>query len=190
MRKVLFAIALGLVVVLGFVACGPGSDSAKSRKIIDAAVAALPAGYVAGDIQGGNLLSAAGNQQNFLVWSKKSLTSESIDAECSSMINWATKFGADQFRNGDADLNNPVVMLSGNEAKAQQTCVEVLSLGIDPNIESGSAAWQLFGTYQSDGAPVGDFAIDLNHSYDQETGKTDLTHHMNMTFYTMLGVTP
>jgi hypothetical protein len=50
--------------------------------------------------------------------------------------------------------------------------------------------WQIFGTYQSDGAPLGDFYIDLNHSYDQEAGKTGLTHHMSMVFYTMLGVTP
>jgi hypothetical protein len=81
-------------------------------------------------------------------------------------------------------------MLSGNEDQAQQTCVEVLSLGIDSGIESGSGVWQMFGTYQSDGTPVGDFYIDLNHSYDQEAGKTGLTHNMNMTFFTMLGVTP
>jgi len=190
MRKALFAIALGLVVVLGFVACGPGSDSAKSRKMIDAAVAAAPDGYIAGEVQGGNWLSTAGNQQNFLVWFKKPVTTESVVAECSSIIKWATSFGANQFRDGDADLNNPVVMLSGNEAKAQQKCVEVLSIGIDPGVESGSAAWQMFGAYQSDGTPLGEFYIDLNHSYDQESGKTELTHHMNMTFYTMLGVTP
>jgi hypothetical protein len=50
--------------------------------------------------------------------------------------------------------------------------------------------WQIFGTYQSDGAPLGDFYIDLNHSYDQEPGKSELTHHMNMVFYTMLGMAP
>jgi hypothetical protein len=47
------------------------------------------------------------------------------------------------------------------------------------------------GTYQSDGAPIGDFGINLNHSYEQEPGKTDLTQYMNLGFFTMLGgVTP
>jgi len=190
MRKALFAMALGITVVLTLSACVPGSDAAKARQIIDAAVAAPPLGYVAGEVQGGNWLSTAGNQQNFLVWSKKSLTTESVDAECSYLINWATAFGANRFRDGDADGNIPLVMFSENEAQAQQRCVEVLSIGIDPEIESGSAVWQIFGTYQSDGAPLGDFYIDLNHSYDQEPGKAELTHHMNMYFYTMLGVTP
>jgi hypothetical protein len=56
-------------------------------------------------------------------------------------------------------------------------------------MESGSAIWQIFGTYQSDGAPLGDFYIDLNRSYDREPGKSELAHHMNMVFYTMVGVT-
>jgi len=120
---------------------------------------------------------------------QKSLTTESVDTECGYFINWATALGADQFRDGDEDGNIPLIMLSGNEAQAQQRCVEVLSIGVDPEIESGSAVWQMFGTYQSDGTPLGDFYVDLNHSYDQEPGKAELTHHMNMTFYTMLGVT-
>jgi hypothetical protein len=190
MRKALVAIALGIIVLLTFLACGPGSDSAKSRKIIDAAVETPPLGYLAGEVAGGNWLSTAGNQQNFQVWFRKSLTTESVDAECSDLINWARALGATKFRDGQADGNIPLIMLSGNEDQAQQTCVEVLSLGMDPGIESGSAVWQMFGTYQSDGTPLGDFYIDLNHSYDQESGKTELTHHMNMTFYTMLGVTP
>jgi hypothetical protein len=190
MRKALFAIALGITVVLTLSACVPGSDAAKARKIIDAVVAATPLGYVAGEVEGGNWLSTAGNQQNYSVWSKKSLTTESVDAECSYLIEWATSIGANQFRDGDADGNIPLVVFSGNEDQAQQRCVEVLSIGIDPETESGSAMWQIFGTYQSDGAPLGDFYIDLNHSYDQEPGKSELTHHMNMVFYTMLGMAP
>ena len=190
MRKALFAIVLGAIVLLTFQACGPGSDSAKSRKIIDSAVATPPLGYVAGEVAGGNWLSTAGNQQNFQVWFQKSLSTESVDTECSYIIDWATKFGATQFWDGQADPSLSLIMLSGNEDQAQQTCVEVLSLGIDSGIESGSGVWQMFGTYQSDGTPVGDFYIDLNHSYDQEAGKTGLTHNMNMTFFTMLGVTP
>jgi len=61
---------------------------------------------------------------------------------------------------------------------------------MDPGIESGSVVWQIFGTYQSDGSPLGDFYIDLNHSYDQEAGKAQLTHNMNMVFFTLLGVGP
>jgi hypothetical protein len=190
MRKALFAIALGITVILTVSACGPGSDSAKSRKIIDAVAATPPLGYLAGEVQGGNWLSTAGNQQNFQVWFKKSLTTESVEAECSYLINWATTLGANQFRDGDADGNIPLILLSGNEDQAQQRCVEVLSVGVDPAIESGSAVWQMFGTYQSDGAPLGDFYIDLNHSYEQEVGKTELTHKVNMTFFTLLGVTP
>ncbi len=189
MRKALVAIAL-VIVLLTFQACGPGSDSAKSRKIIDAAVSTPPLGYLAGEVEGGNWLSTAGNQQNFQVWFQKSLTTESVDAECSDLITWATTLGATQFRDGQADGNIPLVMLSGNEDRAQQTCVEVLSLGMDPGIESGSVVWQIFGTYQSDGSPLGDFYIDLNHSYDQEAGKTELTHTMNMVFFTLLGVEP
>ena len=190
MRKALVAIALGLILLLTFQACGPGPDSAKARKIMDAAVATPPLGYSTGDVEGGNWLSEAGNQQNFQVWFQKSLTTESVDAECSDLINWATNLGATQFRDGQADGNIPLIVLSGNENQAQQTCVEVLSLAIDPGIESGSAVWQMFGTYQSDGTPIGDFYFDLNHSYDQQAGKTGLTHNMNMMFFTMLGMTP
>jgi hypothetical protein len=193
MRKALFAIALGIIVVLTFQACGPGSDFAKSQKIIGAAVATPPLGYVAGEVEGGNWLSTAGNQQNFQVWFQKSLTTESVDSECSYIIDWATTFGANQFWDGQAqkaDGNITQIMLSGNEAQAQQACVEVLSLGMDPGIESGSGVWQMFGTYQSDGTPLGDFYIDFNHSYDQDAGKTDLTHSMNMVFFTLLGVAP
>ncbi len=190
MRKALFAIALGVIGLLAFQAFSFGSDSAKSRKIIDAAVATPPLGYLAGEVEGGNLLSTAGNQQNFQVWFQKSLTTESVDAECSYIIKWATTSGATKFRDGQADGNIPIIVLTGNEDQAQQTCVEVLSLGVDPGIESGSAVWQMFGTYQSDGDPVGDFYFDLNHSYDQEPAKTELTHNMNLIFYTMVGVTP
>ena len=190
MRKALFAIALGITVVLTLSACGAGSDAAKARKVIDAVVAAPPLGYVAGEVEGGNWLSTAGNQQNFQVWFKKSLATESVDAECSYLIKWATASGATKFRDGQADENIPIIALSGNEDQAQQTCVEVLSVGVDPGIESGSAVWQIFGTYQSDGTPVGDFYIDLNHSYDQEPDKTELAHNMNLVFYTMVGVTP
>jgi hypothetical protein len=188
MRKALFAIALAGILLLTFQACGPGSDSAKSRKIIDEVVATPPLGYVAGEVEGGNWLSTAGNQQNFQVWFQKSLTTDSVDSECGYIIDWATTLGATQFRDGQADGSIPLIMLSGNKNRAQQTCVEVLSLGIDPGNESGSAVWQMFGTYQSDGTPVGEFYIDLNHSYDQEAGKTGLTHNINMTFFTMLGV--
>ena len=190
MRKTLFVIALGIIGLLAFQACSFGSDSAQARKIIDAAVATPPLGYSAGEIEGGNLLSTSGNQQNFQVWLKKELTTESVDAECSYLIKWATASGATKFRDGDADGNIPIIAFSGNEDQAQQTCVEVLSIGVDPGIESGSAVWQMFGTYQSDGAPLGDFYLDLNHSYDQEPDKTELTHNVNLFFYTMVGVTP
>ena len=190
MRKTLFAIALGIIGLVSLQACSFGADSAKARNMIDAAVATPPLGYSAGEIEGGNLLSSAGNQQNFQVWFKKSLATESVDAECSYLIKWATASGATKFRDGQADENIPIIALSGNEDQAQQTCVEVLSVGVDPGIESGSAVWQIFGTYQSDGTPVGDFYIDLNHSYDQEPDKTELAHNMNLVFYTMVGVTP
>jgi hypothetical protein len=190
MRKALFAIALGVIVLLTLQACGSGSDSAKSRKMIDEVVATPTLGYLAGEVEGGNWLSTAGNQQNFQVWFQKSLTTESVDAECSYLIDWASTLGATQFRDGQADGSTPLITLSGNENRAQQTCVEVLSLGIDPGIESGSAVWQIFGNYQSDGTPVGDFYIDVNHSYEQEVGKTELTHKMNLVFFTLLGVTP
>jgi hypothetical protein len=193
MRKALLAIAIGVIVLFAFQACGPGSDSAKSRRIIDAALATPPLGYVAGEVEGGNWLSTAGNQQNFQVWFRKPLTTESVDSECSYIIDWATTFGATQFWDGQgqkADGSITRLMLSGNEAQAQEVCVEVLSLGMDPGIESGSGVWQMFGTYQSNGTPIGDFYIDLNNSYDQEAGKTELTHNMNMVFFTMLGVTP
>jgi hypothetical protein len=190
MRKALVAIALGIIVLLTLLACGPGSDSAKSRKIIDAALTTPPLGYLAGEVEGGNWLSTAGNQQDFQVWFQKSLTTESVDAECSDLINWATALGATKFRDGQADGNIPLIMLSGNEDQAQQTCVEVLSLGMDPEIESGSAVWQMFGNHNSDDVSIVDFGIELNHSYDQEADKTELTHNMNMSFFTMLGLTP
>lgn len=190
MRKALFATALVIIVLLIFQACGPGSDSAKSRKIIEEVVATPPLGYSSGEVEGGNWLSTAGNQQNFQVWFQKSLTTESVDAECSYLIDWATALGATGFRDGQADASLPIIVMSGNEDQAQQTCVEVLSIGIDSGNESGSAVWQIFGSYHSDGAPIGDFYIDLNQSYDQEPGKIELTHNVNMVFFTMLGLTP
>jgi hypothetical protein len=190
MRKALFATALVIIVLLIFQACGPGSDSAKSRKIIEEVVATPPLGYSSGEVEGGNWLSTAGNQQNFQVWFQKSLTTESVDAECSYLIDWATSLGATGFRDGQADGSLPVIVMLGNEDQAQQTCVEVLSIGIDSGNESGSAVWQISGSYQSDGTPIGDFYIDLNQSYDQEPGKIELTHNVNMVFFTMLGVTP
>jgi hypothetical protein len=48
MRKVLFSIALVIIIFLILQACGPSSDLAKSRKIIDAVVATPPLGYLAG----------------------------------------------------------------------------------------------------------------------------------------------
>ena len=190
MRKAIVAIALGITGLLAFQAFSFGSDLAKSRTIIDAAVATPPPGYLAGEVQGGNLLSTAGNQKNFQVWFQKPLTTESVEAECSYLIKWATKSGATKFRDGQADGNIPIIVLAGNEDQAQQRCVEVLSVGVDPAIESGSTVWQMFGTYQSDGTPLGDFYIDLNHSYDQQPDKTELTQNMNLIFYTMVGVTP
>lgn len=190
MRKVLFSIALVIIIFLILQACGPSSDLAKSRKIIDAVVATPPLGYLAGEVQGGNWLSTAGGQQNLQLSFRKSLNTESVDSECSYLINWATKLGATKFRDGQADGNIPLTVLPGNEDQAQQTCVEVLSLvEMDPGIESGSAVWQMFGNYQSDGTPIGDFGIDLNHSYNQEADNTELTHTMNMSFFTMLGET-
>ena len=191
MRKARFPIALVIVMFLIFKACGPSSDYANSQKLVNAVVATQPLGYVAGEVSGGSWLNESGNGQNLQLLFKKSLTTESIDSECSYLISWATSLGATKFRDGDLDGNIPVIMLSGNEDEAQQTCVEVLSLvDMDPGIESGSAVWQMFGTYQSDGAPLGDFYLDLNHSYDQEPDKTELTHNVNLFFYTMVGVTP
>jgi hypothetical protein len=192
MRKALFATALVIIVLLIFQACGPFSDSAKARKILDAAVATPPLGYSSGEVEGGNWLSTAGNQQNFQVWFQKTLTTESVDAECSYLIDWATKLGATQFRDGQADGNIPLIMLSGNEDRALQTCVEVITpvYEFEPGGESGSVVWQLFGTYHSDGTPIGDFYIDLNHSYGREAGKPELTHNMNIVFFTMLGIEP
>ena len=191
MRKARLPIALVIIIFLTFQACGPNSDSAKSRKIVDAVVATPPLGYVAGEVSGGNWLSTAGNQQNYQLWLRKSLATESIDSECSYLINWATSIGATKFRDGDLDGNIPIVILSGNEDEAQQTCIEVLSLvDMDPGVESGSASWQMFGNYSTDDDSIIDFGMSLNHSYDQEADKTELTHNMNVEFYTMLGVTP
>jgi hypothetical protein len=176
---------------LTFQACGPNSDLANSRKIVDAVVATPPLGYETVAVSGGNWLSTAGDQQNYQMWLRKSLATESIDSECSYVIKWATSFGATQFRDGQMDGNIPLMMLSGNEDKAQQTCIEVLSLvDMDPGVESGSAVWQMFGNYSSDDDSIVDFGMNLNHSYDQEADKTELTHNVNVDFFTMLGVTP
>jgi hypothetical protein len=176
---------------LTFQACGPNSDLAKSLKIVDAVVATPPLGYETVAVSGGNWLSTAGDQQNYQMWLRKSLATESIDSECSYVIKWATSFGATQFRDGQMDGNIPLMMLSGNEDKAQQTCIEVLSLvDMDPGVESGSAVWQMFGNYSSDDDSIVDFGMNLNHSYDQEADKTELTHNVNVDFFTMLGVTP
>ena len=191
MRKARFPIALVIVMFLIFKACGPSSDYANSRKIVNAVVATPPVGYVAGEVSGGSWLNESGNGQNLQLLFKKSLTTESIDSECSYLISWATSLGATKFRDGDLDGNIPVIMLSGNEDEAQQTCVEVLSLvDMDPGIDSGSAVWQMFGNHNSDDVSIVDFGIELNHSYDQEADKTELTHNMNMSFFTMLGLTP
>ncbi len=191
MRKARFPIALVIVMFLIFKACGPSSDYANSRKIVNAVVATPPVGYVAGEVSGGSWLNESGNGQNLQLLFKKSLTTESIDSECSYLISWATSLGATKFRDGDADGNIPVIMLSGNEDEARQTCVEVLSLvDMDPGIDSGSAVWQMFGNHNSDDVSIVDFGIELNHSYDQEADKTELTHNMNMSFFTMLGLTP
>lgn len=191
MRKARFPIALVIVMFLIFKACGPSSDYANSQKLVNAVVATQPLGYVAGEVSGGSWLNESGNGQNLQLLFKKSLTTESIDSECSYLISWATSLGATKFRDGDLDGNIPVIMLSGNEDEAQQTCVEVLSLvDMDPGIESGSAVWQMFGNHNSDDVSIVDFGIELNHSYDQEADKTELTHNMNMSFFTMLGLTP
>ena len=191
MRKARFPIALVIVMFLIFKACGPSSDYANSQKLVNAVVATQPLGYVAGEVSGGSWLNESGNGQNLQLLFKKSLTTESIDSECSYLISWATSLGATKFRDGDADGNIPVIMLSGNEDEAQQTCVEVLSLvDMDPGIDSGSAVWQMFGNHNSDDVSIVDFGIELNHSYDQEADKTELTHNMNMSFFTMLGLTP
>jgi hypothetical protein len=174
-----------------FKACGPSSDYANSRKIVNAVVATQPLGYVAGEVSGGSWLNESGNGRNLQLLFRKSLTTESIESECSYLISWATSLGATKFRDGDLDGNIPVIMLSGNEDEAQQTCVEVLSLvDMDSGIESGSAVWQMFGNHNSDDVSIVDFGIELNHSYDQEADKTELTHNMNMSFFTMLGLTP
>ena len=191
MRKARFPIALVIVMFLIFKACGPSSDYANSQKLVNAVVATQPLGYVAGEVSGGSWLNESGNGQNLQLLFKKSLTTESIDSECSYLISWATSLGATKFRDGDLDGNIPVIMLSGNEDEAQQTCVEVLSLvDMDPGIDSGSAVWQMFGNHNSDDVSIVDFVIELNHSYDQEADKTELTHNMNMSFFTMLGLTP
>ena len=191
MRKARFPIVLVIIMFLTFQACGPNSDLAKSRKIVDAVVATPPLGYETVAVSGGNWLSTAGDQQNYQMWLRKSLATESIDSECSYVIKWATSFGATQFRDGQMDGNIPLMMLSGNEDKAQQTCIEVLSLvDMDPGVESGSAVWQMFGNYSSDDDSIVDFGMNLNHSYDQEADKTELTHNVNVDFFTMLGVTP
>lgn len=72
MRKILTSLAVVIVIFLTFQACGPNSDSAKSRKIVDAVVATPPLGYVAGEVFGGNWLSTAGNQQNYQMLLRKS----------------------------------------------------------------------------------------------------------------------
>ena len=191
MRKARFPIALVIVMFLIFKACGPSSDYANSQKLVNAVVATQPLGYVAGEVSGGSWLNESGNGQNLQLLFRKSLTTESIDSECSYLISWATSLGATKFRDGDLDGNIPVIMLSGNEDEARQTCVEVLSLvDMDPGIESGSAVWQMFGNHNSDDVSIVDFGIELNHSYDQEADKTELTHNMNMSFFTMLGLTP
>lgn len=186
MRKVNFPLVL--IMFLFLQAC-VGSDLGNSRQIIGVVVAAPPLGYLSGEVSGGNWLSTAGNQQNLQLSFSKALATETVDSECSYLIEWASALGAAKFRNGQADGNIPLILLSGNEYEAQQTCVEVLSLvKMDPDIESGSAVWQMFGNYQSDGASIGDFGLDINHSYDQEPDTTELTHNMNMSFFTMLGV--
>lgn len=191
MRKARFPIVLVIIMFLTFQACGPNSDLAKSRKIVDAVVATSPLGYETVAVSGGNWLSTAGDQQNYQMWLRKSLATESIDSECSYVIKWATAFGVTQFRDGQMDGSIPLMMLSGNEDKAQQTCIEVLSLvDMDPGVESGSAVWQMFGNYSSDDDSIVDFGMNLNHSYDQEADKTELTHNMNVDFFTMLGVAP
>lgn len=191
MRKARFPIALLIVMFFIFRACGPGSDYANSRKIVDAVVATPPVGYVAGEVSGGNWLSTAGNMHNLQLLFRKSLSTESIDSECSYVIKWATTLGATKFRDGQRDANIPLLLLLGNEDEAQQTCVEVLSLiEMDPGIESGSVGWQIFGNYHSDDVSIVDFGITLNHSYDREADKTELTHNMNIEFFTMLGEMP
>ncbi len=190
MRKARFPIALVIVMFFIFRACAPGSDYANSRKILDAVVATPPVGYVAGEVSGGNWLSTAGNTHNLQLLFRKSLSTESIDSECSYVIKWATTLGATKFRGGQTDGNIPLLMLSGNEDEAQQTCVEVLSLiEMDPGIESGSVGWQIFGNYHSGDVSIVDFGITLNHSYDRESDKTELMHNMNIEFFTMLGET-
>lgn len=188
MRKARFPLALVIIIFLTFRACGPGSDSAESRKIVDAVVATPPLGYVAGEVSGGNWLSTAGNGRNLQLLFKKSLDTDSINSECSYLIKWAIKLGATKFRDGDADENIPLIMLLGNEVAAQETCAEVLSLvDMEPGIESGSAVWQMFGNYNSDDVSKVNFGINVNHSYEQEADITELAHKMNMDFFTMLG---
>ena len=188
MKKARSPIALLIVMFLTISACGPFSDSAESRRIIDAVVATPPLGYVAGDVSGGNWLSTAGDGANLQLSFRKSLNTESINSECSDLIKWAIKLGATKFRDGQADENIPLIMLLGNEVAAQETCAEVLSLvDMDPGIESGSVGWQMFGNYNSDDVSKVDFGINLNHSYEQEADKTELSHKMNMEFFTMIG---
>lgn len=191
MRKALLALAVVIVIFMTFQSCGPGSDRVKARQIVDAVVATPPLGYVAGEVSGGNWLSTAGNAHNLQLLLRKSLITESIDSECSYVIKWATTLGATKFRDGQRDANIPLLLLLGNEDEAQQTCVEVLSLiEMDPGIESGSVGWQIFGNFHSDDDSMVDFGITLNHSYDREADKTELTHNMNIEFFTMLGEMP
>jgi hypothetical protein len=184
MRKALFATAIVIIVLLIFQACGPSSDFAKSREIVNAVVATPPVGYVAGEVSRPNWLSTSGDGQNFKLLYSKSLTTESVDSECFSLINWATGLGASKFMGGHLGYENPLIMLSGNEDRARQTCVEILSLGMDPAIESGSSLWLMYGNYHGDDISVVDFGVYLNHSYDQEPGKIELTHNMNVEILT------
>jgi hypothetical protein len=62
-------------------------------------------------------------------------------------------------------------------------------LGIDPKVEGGSSLYLIFGNYQLDGDSIGDFGLEVNHSYEQVTGKAGLVHHMALSFFTMLGTT-
>ena len=44
MRKALLALAVVIIILITFHSCGPGSDRAKSRQIVDAVVATPPLG--------------------------------------------------------------------------------------------------------------------------------------------------
>lgn len=188
MRKALPSLAVVLAIFLIFQACSPRSDFAKSRKILDAVVATPPFGYVAGEVSGGNWLNSSGNGHNLHVEFSKPFTTGSVASECGDLINWAKAFGATEFRDGQADGNIPLVALFGNRDEAQKACDEVLSLeDLDPSIEFGSAVWQMFGNFQSDGIPIGTFMMNVSHSYQQEADRIGLTHKMRVSFSTMLG---